>query len=782
MAVGLALGIAGSMLLEMKIGTGAVIAGMMAAFICGKSGKHKPAARVLCFFFAAFVLGSLLCGMQTARLDRQEAALLGTRDIRGVVVSSQKKGDEHVQLTVKVLNAWELPSGKPCEAGKNAKILVNVYGETEDHRALEGMEIRLRGEAYAAQGRRNPNCFDYHAYLRTKGICCVMSAASGGCETVGVRSRALHGLAKVRSGFIERLPQERAGVLEGLLFGDKGSMDEELYAQFQHTGTAHVLTVSGLHMGFAFALITRALGRRRDLKTCGFKAAMVLLYAALAGFSPSVVRACGMMLISIAASYLHMRYDVLCAAAAVAVCTLTANPLMLFNTGFQMSYLAILTLVLVGGRLKKYCRGMLMPSLCIQIGLSPYVAYSFNYFSFTAVIANVPIVFIAGVIVPLGILGVIVSVLPRFAAADAVFNMLSKSMDMLVNLMIRCNETAYMDGDGFTYCTSPKIFTLVLFYGILFFAVSEGAFILWKRKRFRLIGAVAAGILVLSVTAWLCTASPLDKASLVFVDVGQGDCLHVRTRDGKNILIDGGGSSTYDVGKNTLLPYLLKNGVSKIDLAIVTHMHTDHCGAIGELGRYMEISEIALYEGYRASESATSEAFPYYRGEFLYLKSGDSLLPSRDVTIDILYPPAGQAGASGSDENAMSLIARVRLEGISVLMTADIDAAGERLLMAHCAKAGYELSSDILKVPHHGSKYSSSEEFIAAVNPKAAIIQCGKNNFGHPAESTIEKYAKNDIMVYVTKECGAVGIYGTGKGKCGIAAVIGDQYGVCEEK
>ncbi|MDO4552321.1 MAG: MBL fold metallo-hydrolase, partial [Bacillota bacterium] len=200
-----------------------------------------------------------------------------------------------------------------------------------------------------------------------------------------------------------------------------------------------------------------------------------------------------------------------------------------------------------------------------------------------------------------------------------------------------------------------------------------------------------------------------------------------------------------------------------IDLAIVTHLHQDHYGGIASLARLMPVEALALYEGNRQGQEAITEETGLSAGALRWLAAGDRIRLDREVWIDVLWPEA--AGEDGpppdqEDENANSLLLQVNYRGVRTLMTADMGSEGEGdVLELYGSRASPLLEAHILKVGHHGSRYSTSDAFLAAVDPGLAVIQVGRNHFGHPHPEVLEKLEENDIMVYDTLQNGAVLVY-----------------------
>jgi competence protein ComEC len=456
-----------------------------------------------------------------------------------------------------------------------------------------------------------------------------------------------------------------------------------------------------------------------------------------------------------------------------------------------------------------------IPTCVIQIGMMPLIAYEFNYITPAGLLLNPPIVAMAGWVLPVGVSMLLA--LPLCQAAPApghIWDLAAHAEGVLLGWMERLTGIADGAAYGHFNVVSPPAPLLFLFYGLLFFAMSETRTLLFARRGFR--KAAAACVLIVCAAA-ATFASPYcrqDRSSLVFVDVGQGDCLHVRTPDGRNYLIDGGGDIDYNVGKKTLLPYLLKNGVGRLDGVFATHLHTDHWKGLVELSREMDVGTAYLYEGNRvrdvvdvagmdspiesANDDGTEVALSFPRGAegageepagdernagnpstvecinvsgVVYLAQGDSVTIGDGVAVDVLWPPrrtdaeyvaAAEDEENGDgDENASSLIMKIDYEGVTALMTGDAGFEAEEALLkaddeSSLADGISALRSRILKVGHHGSKYSTSEEFLTAVDPDAAVIQCGKNTFGHPTAEVLARLAADDIMVFRNDLGGAV--------------------------
>jgi competence protein ComEC len=489
----------------------------------------------------------------------------------------------------------------------------------------------------------------------------------------------------------------------------------------------------------------------------------LVLYGLLSGFCPSVTRALLMIGIHILSKVLCRSYDLLSSAGISAIILLTLNPFSLFHVGFQLSFFAVIlmgwTFPIIGRMIPKgHFLSFLLPILVLQVAMMPFTAFIFNYVALGGFVANIGVVFFSGILIPAGLLAMIATQLP-----ESVFELVAIFMEICIRCVVWCNDMTFADGKTCIDVLSPPVFGLIVFYGLFFFHFSETGQIFWIRKKFKIITWV---MIIVIVSAWFLdwkTDAGFDQANAVFVDVGQGDCLHIRTPSGKNVLIDGGGKESFDVGKRVLKPYLLKNGVKKIDLAIVTHLDIDHYEGIRSLAADGFIESLGLYAGNRLIEKQIMKDTGLAQNHMIYLHQGDRIQVDSMVWLEILYPEQKskqvyESEIQANDENPRSLVIRVHLGEYRILMTGDIDTYIEDEMMA--VQQSSNLEAEILKIGHHGSKYSTSDIFLKTVNPNIAVFLTGKNNYGHPHISILEKCREKGIMLYRTDENGAIGLFG----------------------
>ena len=760
------------------------VASASAVYLMRKADKAYFRAAAL--MMAAYAVGALYYCIYDA-LNGETSVPCGARvAVSGKVMQIDE--EMYDAETVKLSAVISLTGINGETADRKEKVLINMYKDVEnedevrekdgaDHteagKAVVGDIVSVSGEAEKPAGRRNPGCFDYALYLKSIGVNTVLSAESfqviDGCGSSTVTGR----LYMIREWFLGRLEDvsdsDTAALMGGILFGETDGMDEDTLEEFRMNGTAHILSVSGLHIGIIYGVLSWMWRWRKGRLYCVITLAFFVCYMSMASFSPPVVRAVLMIGLHLLSGIVHKRYDLESSVYFAALLLMIYNPMTLFNTGFQMSFMAMVSLALVMPAVKRVYSGILLSGISVQIGLMPYTAYTFNYVSLGAVAVNIPIIFLSGLIVPLGLLSMIVC-----ALSETAFRTAAEIMSGLCAMMTELNSVTTIEGVTVFSVVSPDAVLLTIYYSaLLVFLSEEGRLMLMRKRR----GAMAAAVLLIMTLSVLLGSSSdreFRRADVVFVDVGQGDCMHIRTEDGGDYLIDGGGSVNYSVGEKTLKPYLLKNGVGRLDGIFVTHLHTDHYKGAAELCAEGMAEKLFLYEGNIVREKELTEETGLERSDLVYIWGGQTVELSDEVRVEVLWPERRRVEeyerviADETDENEASLVFKVTVAGSTIMMTGDIDDKCQRTL---AEKYGEQLKSDVLKVPHHGSRYSYNEEFVEMTDPEHVVFQVGKNNFGHPDKGVVENYMRRGIIIYRNDEDGAVAFDFTGDGKVDIFTV-----------
>ena len=609
---------------------------------------------------------------------------------------------------------------------------------------MTGRKITATGMITEPSGQRNPGCFDYRNYLRARKCYSIIEVSKFKFEPGIIVNHFSHYLSVQKGLFFKAsknmISENNFSVLSGVLFGEKGYMDDDLYKEFQTNGIAHVLAVSGLHVGLVYGVIQKLL-KRKDLVTSIIGLFCLFVYAALSNFAISVIRAAVMIALSIIAFQIKRKYDMLSAASAVAIVILIINPYYLYDSGAQLSFLAAYSLAVLlpwfETRFKALCDKkknerlykigqIFIPGVVLQIGMTPLMIYQYSNFSPLSLFINPLAIYFASLLLPAGLLCFLLYPFKiLFAASSGV----AQSICFLLTTLSRLADKIL---PGLTI-KAPPFSLIALYYLLLFFYFSEARFILIRKHKDDIVIMANCGLIITAcvLPVFLGISQSFipwqyNHYDYVFLDVGQGDSAHVYS-DGLNMLIDGGGSYYKDIANDTLKPYLLKNGVSHLDLAIVSHMDLDHSKGIADLSKEMKIDTIVL-----PISAKGKDVSEFNCNNILYLAAGDTI-KFGDTTLTII-------SANGPDENAGSLVCLCDGPSTDALFMADAPIDTENNLTFPKA--------DILKVGHHGSKTSTSERLLEQSTPQIAIISCGKNNrYGHPTDRVLELLENYGIII-----------------------------------
>ena len=678
------------------------------------------------------------------------------------------------------------------------KVIVSLYnaGDT-DIREIPGRRISAYGKLKEPSGADNPGCFDYRIYLRSRGIGYAFSAKAIEIiddGPVSVRARYKRWLFEARENFLDRFgdPEIRA-FIKGTVFGDKSDIGEEVLKDFTDNGTGHILAVSGLHTGFLYSLLRFLQGKRRTLPAAVFVIFILILYGDMTMWSPSTMRAVTVLTISLLSMYARRPFDLLSAVSASAFLILVIEPYQLLSTGFQMSFLALLGIAFLAGPLSHFTGGtyagdLLAAALAVQAGILPLTALVFHRINVLSIFINIPVIFMASVIVPACMIVLFITM-----AAGTVPGFAILIVEGLCEIILRFNSAVSAGGYFSDLVTSAGIPVLLLVYLVMMLTASEWARIRILRREYRSLVRACLCIFAFSVCMLPAAYNTFSDDEIVFVSVGQGDCTHIRA-GGKDILIDGGGDTERDIGEDVLMPYLLANGAERAELACVTHLHTDHALGILQLSQVYPVGAICIPSDYRKSleskpvrntetssgkdemtdkegtdntQQFMTDLLPEIMkepGKVHFIEHGSRIHITADVYIDTIWPVEGESGGIDIDDpNEHNMVYMISYKGIKIMVTGDLLEEDElKMIEYYRNKSSIQenpLKCDVLKIAHHGSKSSSSEAFLDAASPSIAVIQVGANNFyGHPHQQTIDRLEERGIPIYRTDMNGAVGI------------------------
>jgi competence protein ComEC len=520
------------------------------------------------------------------------------------------------------------------------------------------------------------------------------------------------------------LPPVSAALLAGLLLGDRTSLPRDVDTGFRLAGVYHILAVSGFNVAILAAAVWALCRFLKIPRSAGAATAIVIVigFALVVGASPSVLRAVVMAVLVLAALLLERDASVTNSLALAALAILAVRPGDLFDPGFQLSFAATLGIV-VAPLPRHVIVGALAVSAAAQLAVLPVTLTHFNQLSTIGVVANLGVVPLAGVATVLGLVAVGLSFLSETVGAvvfDAVWPVLL-ALRWVVAL------AAQVPG-AVVHLPAPGPVAVACYVGGLALLVMPDRAASLGRRLVRRGAGVGLVALAVGIAAWPLVRSPDGQLRLIVLDVGQGDAVVIEMPDGRTILVDAGsgGPMRLDAGERVVAPFLWNRGVLSLAGLAVTHDDADHAGGMAAMRRLFRIDE------QWTAASAPSEPRRFGR-----------------AIVTPLPPTAAPAGR----RNDAGLVLRVEIGLASFLLAADIGAAREHELLA----SGTRLASTVLKVAHHGSRFSTTSEFLRAVRPTAAAISVGtRNAYGHPDPGVLARLAEAGVAVYRTDEDGAV--------------------------
>ena len=611
------------------------------------------------------------------------------------------------------------------------------------------------------------------------------------------------------------LGQRDGGLISAMLLGEKSDLEAEDKSLYQRNGISHILAISGLHlsllgMGIYNVLLKIMPGKKQASVLCII---IMSLYCIFTGNSISTIRATIMFALSLLATILGRSYDSLSALGLTAILQLFFNPYVLNNSGFLLSFLAVIGVTFLAPRLQQLfsCKKKWEKSLCVSLSATlttlPVILISYGTYPWYSVFLNLLVLpamslllFCAILLlVVVGLFGiwygngfgiyVIQDVLMRgstvmqnalvsrsFAMQDVLvsenrlMHVITSVLKTIIKLILHyfelCCETfeklIYQD----VYIGAPGWIAIGI-YGILLVIVASDKIVksLFFRKMLL-----------------LCALSVLTMrfhhgVEINMLDVGQGDCVVIRNSNGNVYISDCGSSSVSKVGKYRLLPFLKYKGYGKIKGIFISHMDEDHMNGILELmemapTEHLQIEYLFLPESVlliEEDQEDLKELSTLASGngtKIIYLSQGEEIQDG-ELRFSCVYPASQEVDYSDfkkEDRNNSSLVLLMQYQEFEMLFTGDVEMAGEHEIVNYVQELTDQSlfqddRIDVLKVAHHGSSGSSCEEFLEAIRPKISLISCGKNNsYGHPHTETLERLEDCGTKIFSTVDSGEIAL------------------------
>lgn len=679
---------------------------------------------------------------------------------------------------------------------------IKFYITTSKNIKLEyGDKIKFSGTYTKPEIQRNYKGFDYSEYLKQLKICGTIK-----CEKIKVleenQGNKIFQISnqisnKIISNTKEFLEEETSSILLGLILGYKQDLDEETQENFKNASMSHILAVSGMHVAYVILGINLIFKNLIGKKNTNILSILILIfYMFITNFSPSITRAGIMGIIMLFSNIIHRKNDIYTSISISLFLILIYNPFLILNLGLLLSYGGVIGIIIFNKNIlkllknlkiknKKYkykispklkknidkIKEIISVSISVQISILPIILYNLNTFSPYFLISNLALSFIIGPIVILCFLLIII-ILINISIAKIFLPVIQIGIKILI-FISNIGKLPFSK----IYVAAPSLFSILIYY--LSLIVLFSIYNIYSSKKpnktqirvKNLIALIKIKLrqnkqkvkYILAIIIFLSFVINLIPHNLKihFIDVGQGDASLIITPQNKTILIDGGGSSSsdFDIGKSTLIPYILDRGFTNIDIVIISHFDSDHVGGILTLLEELKVGKVYIPKQIEKCSNYQKflEIVNEKKIKVYEVIAGNRIHIEKNLYLDIIWPTDEQITTNVLNNNAT--VCNLHYKNFSMLFTGDIEEIAEKEILKIYYSNSNFLKADVLKVGHHGSKTSSISEFIHAVNPEMAIIGVGKNNsFGHPNEDVLERLKNLNCEIYRTDLNGEISI------------------------
>ena len=715
------------------------------------AGRKSLPLSILPFFFLGILFIKPLV-QPPSKMNIVNFADGSNKTVEAVVRALKGEDNRRLKVVVDARAVFEDRRWHPAKGG----IILTVK---EPPLLKKGDVVRFKTRLKEIRNFSNPGGFDYRWYMRRQQVFARGYVKEGGLVVVREAEEGLiDGFRRALLIELSRMGLENQGIIKALVLGYRYHIPQDTLDAFRKTSTAHLLAISGLHVGFVvyifygFFLWLLKRSERLMLALNVRKVALLLsfvpafLYGALSGFQLSTVRALIMVGIFVLLFAMGRVRDLYSALSMAALLILLFSPDSLWDVGFQLSFMAVLAIIYLTPELcskaysdepltmRKKVWLFLAVTMAAMAGTYPILMYHFKTLSLSGVVANPLVVPVVGfVVIPLTLVATAVK-----PFSDTAAYLLYSGADGVLTPVVWFVKWLAEIPFSYIRTTKPTMVELGLVYG----AVFSLPLLLRKKRRYVPVLFVAALLVVQGW--WTLKAHTRDELRITFLSVGHGDAAVVELPAGKTMVIDGGGLYGFDTGR-LISDFLRYRKITRIDYALLSHAQRDHMGGLKTVVEEFSPAEF-WWNGTGSLDEGLKKVLEEEGTEIVIVDATSRARVIEGVRFEFLHPE--RAGA-GSDVNEQSLVVLVEYGRRRFLFTGDIGKDTERRLLAK------DIRADLLKVAHHGSKHSTTEEFLERVSPSLSVISA--DAYGRlPHGDTLKRLRAAGVRVFCTCTDGAV--------------------------
>lgn len=730
--------------------------------------KKFISIRFLILSLLILAISTTYSNLRVPQVDKLAEITPIKADLKGIITSQVEKkphGKSRFELDV-----YSYSKGEDKWTPVKAKTLVTAYRNSNDsNNYMIGDKIELRGKVTVPAKVTNWGQFDYKKYLENQRIFSITYTSGNTIKLIQHPESGkwlyIQKLNKFRDKIIEKhgkyLKSPNLEILGGIVFGNHAiPAPKEVKEDFLKSGLLHLLAASGMNVGLIFglwALFSKGLKLPFMLSTITGMI-LILIYSVLTGLPPSVCRATIVFELVLFARLIERQADFLALLALAAAFMLIFDPLLITNISFQLSFIVAFGLILYTETLTEKMKPLpanastfITVPITAMLWVIPIQLYHFNNVAVYSVFANFAVTPFIFFITNLGFVSSILCLIPKIG--EPICQVADYTANFFLTILLKISEYFSSLPGALQYLAAPTIIEVTIFYALLI------ALIIHIKNSFKFKKLNYLILILLLALIIIPFRNSFDSSlKFVFLEVGEGDSAYVKLPDNKHLIVDTGNISSrgYSRADFMIIPFLRDLGVGTLDSVILTHPDKDHIGGTVDLLKSIKTREI-IDNGESSNTRIYRKTYDYLHKNKIkirHIAKSETIYTSENLNIQIIRPP----NIDKSSNNEDSLVTYIKYKNFSALLMGDCESDSLEYL-----KSAVKPPVNIIKIGHHGSYKSVSDDLLKYLRPQYAIISVGKNDYGHPNAKTLKFLNMYGIKTLRTDIDNAINVTTDGK-------------------